>query len=286
VVAVRGGVGWFIDEAELLGALPDAMKAACQVTEGTRKEALDWLDQAIVARGGEVDRVWRERGKSMRKVSDLLLLSRTRLVLRRADEWVRSGRCPFWLEASSSFAGVHTMAHRLVLTVEGGGRFTQEFALGSVRYGGGGSGRVLLGYGLTETLVLSAGPEFGGGAVFTNLQLGEQSEFPRLVGMMALPVVARWHRGLSAHGEIEVGPMGYIDQGSADPVTGKVNFNINWGIRFGAAVGGSYLRLQRGMMPKFDLSFTVDYLPAVDGQPALTQIGFGARTGIDFSSWY
>ncbi len=286
VVEVRGGVGWLVDELELQAVLPDAMKSACQVADGGRVASLLWLDQEITRQGGDVEKLWRDRGKDIAKVSDLLLLTRVRLVLRRADEWVRQGRCPFWLEPAPKFSGVQTQGHRLIFTIEGGGRFTEEFALGTVRYGGGGSGRLLVGYGLGETWAVSTGGEFGGGALFTNLALGQQSEFPQLVAEVAAPVVVRWQYGLTAHAEVEAGPMGYIDRGSADPTTGRVKANFNWGLRLGAAIGGTYLRLQRGFIPKFALAVTVDILPAIDGKPGLTQIGIGARTGVDFSRWF
>ncbi len=285
VVEVRGGVGWLVDESELESVLPDAMKSTCQVDAPGRSATLSWLDQEIARQGGDVAAAWRARGKDLGKVSDLLMLTRVRLLLRRADEWAGRGRCPFWLEASDKFYGVQTQGHRLILTLEGGGRFTEEVALGQIRYGGGGSGRVLVGYGIGEVWALSGGIEMGGSALFTNVRLGEQTEFPQLVGEIAAPVVLRWQYGLTAHAEVEAGLMGYVDRGSADPATGAVKAHINWGMRLGAALGGTYLRLQRGFIPKFAVAVTVDVLPAVDGRAGLTQVGIGARTGLDFSRW-
>jgi hypothetical protein len=285
VVDVRSRVGWLVDETELLGIMPDALKSACQVPESDRLAALAWLDRAVASHGGDVAAAWRARGKDLDEVEDLLLYTRTRLVLERTEEWIRAGRCPFWLEPSPRFRGVHTQMGRFFLTLEGGGRFVEEFALGAVKYGGGGSGRLLGGYGIKETWALSLGVEVGGSARFTNLALGEQSDLPELVGFAVLPVVARWQFGLVAFAEAEVGPMAYLDQGSADPVTGEVQASFDRGVHAGIAVGGSYLRLQRGVMPRFAIALTVDYVPAVGGRPALTQIGIGARTGIDIARW-
>jgi hypothetical protein len=285
VVDVRSRVGWFIDESELEAVLPYAMKAACQTTAASRTASLRWLDQEIDAQGGDVAAAWRERNQELDKVEELLLLTRTRLVLARADDWVRHGRCPFWLEPTARFRGVHTQGHRLILTLEGGGRATQELSLGAVKYGGGGSGRLIVAYGIAESWALGVGAEVGGSARFTNLQLGQQSDLPELVGLVVAPVVLRWHFGLTAHAEIEAGPMAYIDRGSADPTTGRVEAHFDRGIHFGVAIGATYLRLQRGVIPKFAVSLTVDYVPGVDGQPGLTQIGVGARTGIDLSRW-
>jgi hypothetical protein len=288
VVDVRSGVGWFVDESEMLTTLPDVMKSACQVTPEDRALALGWLDGQVGLEGGDVVARWRERGKSLGAVSELLRLTRMRLLLRRADEWARLGRCPFWLEPSPAFRGVHTQGDRFVLTLEGGGRAIQESVPGgSVKYGGGGSGRLLIGYGFGENWALLVGADVGGVARFTNLQLGQQSDLPDLVGLGVVPAVLRWSFGLSAYGELELGPMAYFDKGKLqDPVTGRVEAHWDNGYHLGLAVGATYLRLQRGIIPKFAFAVTVDRVPGVNGTPGLIQIGFGARTGIDLSRWH
>jgi hypothetical protein len=285
VVDVRASAGWVVDEAELLQALPDAMKAACQVPELHRKRALTWLDDAIAERGGDVAAMWKVKDRDLDAVGDLLLLTRTRQLLGRADEWARTGRCPFWLEPAVGFAGVHTNAGRLFVTVEGGGRFLQEFFHGAVKYGGGGGGRLLVGYGFAETWALSTGLEFGGSARFTNLQLGEQNEFPDLVGLAAAPVVLRWQFGLTAHAEIEGGRIAYVDSAMADPTARQVDVQFDWGWRAGLAIGGSYIRFNRGVIPKFAVALTVDHVPSREGKPSLTQLGIGLRTGFELSRW-
>lgn len=286
VVDVRSRVaGWLVDETEVEGAIPDAMRSVCQTPTSERVAALRWLRGQIDERGGDVAALWRQRGRDLDEVDDLLRLTRTHLLLRRAAEWADLGRCPFWLEPSDRFAGVNTLDDRFFLTLEGGGRFTPEFALGEVKYGGGGSGRLLVGYGLTGTWALSLGIEAGGSARFTNLQLGEQSDLPSLVGVGVVPVVLRWQFGLSTFAEFEAGPMGYFDEGSADPITGKVVAQWDKGIHFGVALGATYLRLERGIIPKFAFSVTVDHVPGQGGKAPLTQLGIGARTGIDLSRW-
>ena len=229
--------------------------------------------------------LWRQRGRDLDKVDELLRLTRTRLLLSRAMEWADTGRCPFWLEPSERFAGVNTLGGRLFLTLEGGGRFTLEFALGEVKYGGGGSGRLMAGYGFSHSWALSVGLEAGGSARFTNLQLGAQSDLPSLVGLGVIPVVLRWQFGLSTFAELEAGPMAYFDEGSADPITGQVAAQFDGGIHLGLAIGATYLRLERGIIPKLAFSITVDHVPGRDGKPSLSQLGIGARTGIDLSSW-
>jgi hypothetical protein len=287
VVDVRGNVGWFIDETEIEAVLPDVMKSFCQVPVEDREAALVWLDREIVELGGpDVVAAWRARGKKLGNVEDLLLATRTRLLLSRAEGWAKQGRCPFWLETNARFPGVHTQDRRFIATIEGGGRVTQEIALGRVRFGGGGSGRILAGYGFAEGWGVTGGLEIGGGARFTNLQLGEQSEFPQIVGQAAAPLVLRRQLGLTTHAELELGPMAYFDRGSADPSTRQFKLHFDWGLRMGFAIGGTYLRLHRGFIPKFAVAFTADLVPGVANQPGLTQLGVGLRTGLDFSRWF
>jgi hypothetical protein len=286
VVDVRSRVGgWLVDETEVLGALPDAMRSVCQVERTQRTLIASWLDSQIEAEGGDVVARWRERGKDLDEVSDLLRLTRTRLVLRRASEWADLGRCPFWLEPSPDFAGVNTQGDRFILTVEGGGRFTPEFILGEVKYGAGGGGRLLVGYGLGETWSLSTGFEMSSTARFSNLQLGEQSELPELVLIMAFPVVLRFGLGLSTFLELETGVMGYFDEGSANPIDGQVSGRFHRGVHLGVAIGATYLRLERGVIPKFSFAITMDHAPGGAGLPTITQLGIGLRTGVDLSRW-
>lgn len=284
IVTVRQGVGWNVDDVEVDAAMSDAMKSVCRVPDVDRSSSLQWLDREIVAQGGPVEEAWRQKGKDLDKVEELLLLTRTRLILRMSDGWARGGKCPFWMEPDPGFRGVHFQGGRYILTLEAGGRFTEEFALGTIRYGGGGSGRILGGYGFTDQLSLHLGIESGGGARFTNLQLGEQSEIPQLVALFAAPVVGRWTYGLGAHIETEVGPMAYIDKLQVDQKSGKTTgLHYDLGLRLGIGFGGSYLRLQRGPIPRFTFAITVDYIPPAGDRPSFTQVGFGARTGADFS---
>src|SRR5688572_14035275 len=113
VVDVRGNVGWFIDESEIEAVLPDVMKSFCQVPVDDRQAALAWLDRDIVRLGGpDVVSAWQARGKKLTRVEELLLSTRTRMLLARATEWANQGRCPFWLEPTPRFHGVHTQDYR------------------------------------------------------------------------------------------------------------------------------------------------------------------------------
>lgn len=206
-------------------------------------------------------------------------------LLTEVDNRVRKGKCPFWLESSPNFKGVHTSANRYVLSIEGGGRFTMERAVGQTRYGGGGSGRLLAGRAFDDRFTLLFGVEFGGDARFTNLKLGKVEEFPELAAIAAAPLVGRWDFGLSTHVEAEVGPLLFIDRATANEQLGIVDAGAVPGVRFGLGFGGKYLRIQQGVIPRFTFALTMDLIPADNGRPNLVQFGFGARTGFDISSW-
>ncbi len=285
VVDVATRTGWEFDDLEIEEAAPNALKAACQTPEQSRTEAIAWVARRVDLLGGEPAALWRARDRDLGAIEELLFWSRVERLLTETDDRVRKGKCPFWLESSPNFKGVHTSAHRYLLSVEGGGRFTMERAVGQTRYGGGGSGRLLAGRTFDDRFALLFGVEFGGDARFTNLKLGQVEEFPELAAVAAAPLVGRWDFGLSTHVEVEVGPLLFIDRATADEKLGIVDAGAVPGIRFGAGIGGKYLRIQQGVIPRFTFAFTVDLIPSDNGRPTLVQLGFGARTGLDVSSW-
>jgi hypothetical protein len=267
-------VGWLVDDVEVEAVLPDALKSACHVDEAHRTAALSWLDGEIARRGGSPVEAWRRAGKDLDKIDDLLLVVRTRLVLVRADAWVREGKCPFWIEPDPSFDGFHVLGRRWIFGAEAGGRFIVGAEKGIVGYGGGGAGRLLGGYGITERASLFLGLEAGGGARFTAVPLGEKTPIPDFVAIVAAPVIARYTFGLSAFVDAEVGPMAYLNQVAAQ---------VEPGFRGGLGVGAAYLRMKRGLLPRFTFGLTVDHAPGWGGSGAVTQLSAGLRAGFDLS---
>ena len=274
VVDVRQKVGWAIDDKEVEDALPDVMRSACRVEPSVRAAGLAWLDGEVARRGGDPAEAWRRAGKDLDKIADLLLFARTRLVLARADEWVRAGKCPFWLEPEAGFDGIQVVAHRWILAAEAGGRFVVGSESGVFGYGGGGGGRLLVGYGLSERHSLFVGLEGGGSARFTNAPIGERFALPDLLGVFAVPVVGRRTFALSGFVEAEVGAMAFVNQvdGSLEP-----------GVRAGFGVGGTYLRLKRGLLPRFTFAVALDHAPGWGGGHTITQASAGLRAGFDLS---
>ena len=274
VVDVRQKVGWLIDETEVEAALPDLLPSACRVSEADRAASLAWLDGEVARRGGSPVDAWRAAGKDLDKIEDLLLFARTRLVLARADERVREGKCPFWIEPVANFDGNQALAYRWLFGAEAGGRFIVGAENGVLGYGAGGGGRVMVGYGLNERNALFVALEGGGGARFTNVAIGERVSIPDFLAIVAMPVIARRTISLSAFVEAEVGVVAYFNQ---------VEGIVEPGVRAGVGIGGTYLRLKRGFLPRFTFGILLDHAPGWNDGVTITQLSAGLRAGFDLS---
>lgn len=262
IVDVRDEVqGWLVDEIDVQAILPDAMQSVCRAPEAERAAALAWMDEEIARRGGPPIEAWKRNGKDMSGLASLMLLYRSRLLLATATEWADEGKCPFWIEPVPAFDGRQTFAGRLLLTLETGARLlvgfervviantdggeTKKMVVGG---GAGGSGRLLVGYGVSDALTLLVGADIAGAARFTDIQLGKTLDVPAVIIVGATPVVARYHM-LTSHLELEGAPIGYLNL-----ATGRIDL----GMRAGVGVGLSHVRMLRGIVPGGTLSLTYD----------------------------
>lgn len=274
VVDVRQKVGWVVDEDEITAVLPDVLRSACRVDEATRAAGLRWLELEIARRGGPPEAAWRREGKRLDRIEELLFFSRSRLVLARADAWVREGKCPFWLEPDPKFDGIQVTGRRWIAGAEAGGRLIVGSESGVAGFGAGGGGRLLGGYGLDERHSLFLALEGGGGARFTSVPVGERATIPDFLAIFAVPAVGRRTFGHSGFVEAELGFMAYFNQVAA---------RIEPGFRAGVGVGGLYLRLKRGLIPRFTFGVTVDHAPGWGSGSVITQVSAGLRAGFDLS---
>jgi len=268
--------GWEFDALEVEAVMPDVLPSACLVSEAHRTAALAWMAQEIARQGGSPEAKWRANGKQLGKIDDLLRLTRARLTLERAAAGARAGRCPFWMEPDERFAGRQSFARRWFLGVESGGGVNAGLAAGTIDFGPSGSVRALGGHGVGETWSLMAGIEGGGGARLTEFKLVDQ-QIPPLDAFLALPVVGRRMLGLSAHLDLEAAAIAYIDR--LDVSQGGIRWTAAPGIRLGAGVGGSYVRLRLGAIPTLTFMLEGDYVPGSGGRPAVGRIGITARAG-------
>ena len=113
-VTVNAATGWGIDRLEVEAIMEGTLDSVCRVEPHVRRTLLTWLDGELARLGGPVDAAWKKRGKKLSAVDDLLVLTRIRLVLARAEEL--ANECPFWLEPETPFRGRQISERRFQLT--------------------------------------------------------------------------------------------------------------------------------------------------------------------------
>jgi hypothetical protein len=252
-VTVAGATGWGIDRLEVEGMLGTALDSVCRVDVLDRRGLHDWLDAEISRRGGPVEQAWRERGKKLSKVSELLVLSRVRMLLGRAVE--SSVDCPFWLEPEVPFRGRQISQHTWQLSLGGGGN-SSVLRQGDMQdINAGGSGRLLLGRMFGNGDGLYAGIDIGASASFPKDAMGERSSIQLAVDYLA-PLVYR-HTLINTYFEYEAGWLGHATEQDWD--------HIDNGIHAGIAFGGRALR-QRFLFPGASLAIAYErlFLPGDD----------------------
>ena len=247
-VTIADAAGWGVDRFEIEGMLDTAMLSACRVDPLARRSLLAWLDDRIAATGGPVEDAWRARGKRLRRVDDLLILTRVRLLLRQADA-VADNDCPFWLEPEHPFHGRQISDGRWQLSFGGGGKgiITRQGGVSDLRFGG--AGRLLLGRVLANGDAIYAGIEAGANAGFPRDANGDRTTL--VIGAdLVTPIVYR-RTGTNAYLELEAGWLGHATERAWNDFDHGVHVGIAVGARAlrtrflfpGAAIGISYERL-------------------------------------------
>src|SRR5690606_16350193 len=130
---------------EIEAAGPAALRSACQVSPAARARLATWIDGRLAALGGSSEVQWRARGKDLDEVRELLTLERGRGLLAWAGQHAAAD-CPFWLNPTREFQGVHTSTDRLVFLAESRGSAALILRGDSLIVGGGGAGRLLPAY--------------------------------------------------------------------------------------------------------------------------------------------
>jgi hemin uptake protein HemP len=266
LVTVAETTGWSADALEIETILKGTLDSVCRVDPLARRELGEWLDGTIRRLGGPVEVAWRARGKKLSEVGDLLVLTRIRKLLARAEE--RAGDCPFWLEPEVPFHGRQVSEQSWQLMFGGGGKGIVVHQGDRYDLSAGGAGRLLIGRVLT-----------GGHAAYTGLEVGASASFPKddsgertaiTIGIdVVAPVVYRYTL-TNAYVEIEGGWLGRASEQDWSA--------IDHGIHAGIAVGARALRT-RFVFPgaAFGLSWERTFL---DGDDA-TLFKFGARFTFD-----
>lgn len=266
-VTVNAATGWGIDRLEVEAIMEGTLDSVCRVEPLVRRALLTWLDGELARLGGPVDAAWKKRGKKMSAVDDLLVLTRIRLVLARAEEL--ANECPFWLEPETPFRGRQISERRFQLTFGGGGKGIVVRQGDRVDLSAGGAGRLLFGRTLEGGHGIYAGAELGASASFPKDEVtGERSAL--VIGAdFVVPVVYR-HTLTNAYVELEAGYLGRSTEQDWSA--------MDHGIHLGAALGARALRT-RFVFPGVALGVSWERT-FLDGED-VTAIKIGARVAFD-----
>ncbi len=245
-VTVTATTGWGVDQREIEGLLDTALDSVCRVDPLARRSLASWLDEEIVRLGGPVETAWKQRGKQLARVSELLVVTRIRLVLARAEEM--TGSCPFWLEPELPFRGRQVSEQRFQLSFGGGGKgiVVQQGDRTDVNFGG--AGRLLLGRLFRHGHGLYLGVELGGSAAFPKDETGERTALT-IGADLVTPIVYR-HTFTSSYVELEAGYLGHATEQDWSAIDSGVHVGFAFGARAlrtrflfpGAALGISWER--------------------------------------------
>ncbi len=265
-VTVAATTGWGADRREVEGLLDGALDSVCRVDPLTRRALLGFLDGEIARLGGPVEVAWKQRGKRLSRVDSLLVLTRMRLVLARAEEMTAD--CPFWLEPEVPFRGRQVSEHRFQLSFGGGGKgiIVKQGDRTDINFGG--AGRLLFGRMFERGHGLYIGAEVGGSAAFPKDAMGARSAL--VIGAdFVTPIVYR-HTFTNSYVELEGGWLGHATEQDFGA--------IDNGVHFGVAFGARALRT-RFLFPGAALGISWERT-FLDGED-LTSIKIGARVAFD-----
>jgi hypothetical protein len=265
-VTINATTGWGIDRLELDSMLETTLDSVCRVDPLTRRALATWLEGEIARLGGPVEVAYKQRGKKLRRVDDLLVVTRVRLLLERAEQL--ANECPFWLEPELPFRGRQISEHKFQLSFGGGGKGIAIAQGERTDFSAGGAGRLLLGRMLADGHGIYTGVELGGSAAFPKDGMGTRSSI-ELAADFVVPLVYR-RMFTSSYMEFEAGWLGRSterDWGSLDS-----------GYHVGMAFGGRSLRT-RFVFPGVALGLSYERV-FLDGDD-LTMFKLGVRVALD-----
>jgi hypothetical protein len=265
-VTVAATTGWGSDKLEIEEMLEASLDSVCRVDPLARRSLAAWLESEIARLGGPVEQAWRERGKDLARVGDLLVLTRVKLLLTRTEEL--AGDCPFWIEPEYPFRGRQISEQRFVVTFGGGGKGTVVRQGDRVDLNAGGAGRLLVGRAFSDGHALFTGLELGASASFPKSETGERGALVIGADLVA-PLVYR--RTLTnAYFELEGGWLGR----SSEEDFG----DIDHGVHLGAAIGARALRT-RIVFP--GAAFGISWERTFQAGEDVTLLKVGARVTFD-----
>ncbi len=262
IVEAESDGSWLIDELEQTAIQPDVMESVCRATPEVRAQALAQLEQKQARAGDPRQLFERAGGELTSEVKAALALGRELEALRRG--LARAGACPFWVRPAAGFRGLQSTRERWIINFDTGGTAQLRRTRGDWAVGAGGFGRVLGGYSFTHVSLL-AGLEFGGGAL---VEPNQQPTSLVVNYIPALPLLVRLHLD-RWNVDLEAASVGLFQAS---------NTSLSYGVRGGATIGVSALRL-RGVLPWVGLAVATEYHFANSARPEAWYLRGGLRVG-------
>jgi hypothetical protein len=263
LVAGEESEGWFGDDDSFRNIAPAMLESTCRATPDARAEALTTLQQKSAA-AGDPRALFAVTHRLTDAVELALNLERQRRALELALARVDS-QCPFFVQPKLGFKGLQSDRQRFTLSLETAGNVQLRQTEQHWDFGGGGFGRLLPGYGLSDRFTLLAGVEFGGGAMVRPHTGDSQfiiNYFP------ALPVVLRTHHR-TWHYDLELAPVALFQ---AD------NTHLSYGVRAGGGVGFSATR-RHNFLPWAGIAVSYEHYFAGGGRSPAEFIRSDLRVG-------
>jgi len=269
IVETEERLGWQVDRLTIGEITPAMLMSLCQVEDEQRLGLLDWLDQRIEQEGGPAEEAWLAAEKDLGAISELLTLERIRATLEHADD-VAADDCPFYMEPDPNFRGRQVETGRFLLIGESFGGLTMLIRQdGTIGLGGGGSLRLLAGYGFSSSVTAGIGLEGGGtGAIDTAAdESGDQQISVRPMG--GVPVLFRLKDNTMMYDFELAGLTQYYQNTLSTP-----------GLRAAFGLGFSSIRIG-DFMPTASGFLAYEFYPAFRDLPAQHGIRLGTKVGIN-----
>lgn len=259
-------LGWTVDRVEIEQAGAQAEPSACHVTPARRAALRRWISEQIALAGGPAREQYRA-GVERDALDDVLDLEHTRALLDDVELHLPAD-CPFWVEPSEHFEGLHSAARRFVLLAESAGGGSLSFTRGQVQAGGGGAARLFAAYGPSDHLQLALGIEAGGDAILQKQADGNLA--PQGAFRFGVPMFVRWI-DIDRIYDVELAAVARLVDGEISPMGGRIG------------IGGGVNGLRRlGFMPALELWLGYELYPRQDGYATEHLMRFGTRVGIDW----
>lgn len=202
LVAGKSQRGWEIDRLELESLLGAALESLCRTSVPARERALRDAQAQRDGLGGPIGAEMAKHQGDVDALADLIQAERRlrllELALNRAG-----GDCPQILRPHQQFLGRQTLAGRTVLHLDGGGLATLRTSGLGQQFGGGGSGRLMIGRGVSPRWTWFTGAELGGAALLDPLESNQQL---KLHLYFAWPAMLRWTRQ-QFHIDVDAAPV-------------------------------------------------------------------------------